>query len=117
MSHELRTPLNSIIGFSSLILQGMVGEINEEQRNQLTYVNSSANHLLSLINDILDISKIEAGKIELELEEFRLDDVLREVIETVSPTASLKGIEVIKDVPEGITLFSDRRRLKQVLTQ
>ncbi len=115
MSHELRTPLNSIIGFSSLILQGVVGEINEEQREQLTYVNSSANHLLSLINDILDISKIEAGRIELELEEFRLGDVAIEVVETLSPTAKLKGIRLLMDISEDTTLFSDKRRLKQVL--
>jgi len=115
MSHELRTPLNSIIGFTDIILQGMAGELNEEQRKQLTWVNSSANHLLSLINDILDISKIEAGEVGLSLEQFRLDDVLREVIETVLPMASLKGIEVITDAPEGIMLFSDRRRIKQVL--
>ena len=115
MSHELRTPLNSIIGFTDIILQGMVGELNEEQRKQLTWVSSSANHLLSLINDILDISKIEAGKVELSLEQFSFDDVLREVVETVSPMANLKGIEVITDAPEGIMLFSDRRRVKQVL--
>ncbi len=115
MSHELRTPLNSIIGFTSLILQGMVGEINEEQRKQLTLVKSSSDHLLNLINDILDISKIEAGKVELSLEEFGLDDVLGEVVETLSPIASLKSIEVLSNAPGGITLFSDRRRLKQVL--
>jgi len=115
MSHELRTPLNSIIGFSSLILQGKVGEINEEQRNQLTYVNSSANHLLSLINDILDISKIETGEIELELEEFRLGDVATEVVETLSPIAKLKGIRLLMDISEDTKLFSDKRRLKQVL--
>ncbi len=115
MSHELRTPLNSIIGFTDLILQGMVGEINEEQRSQLTLVSSSANHLLSLINDLLDISKIEAGKVELELEEFRLGDVATEVVETFSPTAKLKGIRLLTDISEDTTLFSDKRRLKQVL--
>ena len=115
MSHELRTPLNSIIGFTSLMLKGMAGDINDEQKNQLTMVKSSSNHLLSLINDILDISKIEAGKVELSLEEFRLGDVVREVVETFSPTAGLKNIELVSDVPEDTALFSDRRRLKQVL--
>jgi signal transduction histidine kinase len=115
MSHELRTPLNSIIGFTGIILQGMSGEVNEEQRKQLTVVKKNANHLLSLINDILDISRIEAGKVDLSLEEFGLDDVVREVVETVSPTAREKGLELLTEVPEGITLFTDRRRVKQVL--
>jgi len=115
MSHELRTPLNSIIGFTGVILQGMSGEVNERQREQLTVVKKNANHLLSLINDILDISKIEAGKVELSLEEFSLDDVAGEVVETLSPTANQKGLELLTEVPEGITLSSDRRRVKQVL--
>ncbi len=115
MSHELRTPLNSIIGYTGLILMGMVGEINQEQGEQLTVVKKNANHLLSLINDILDISRIEAGKVELSLEEFRLDDVVREVVETLSPAAGEKGLELLTEVPEDITLFSDTRRVKQVL--
>ena len=115
MSHELRTPLNSIIGYTGLILMGMAGEINQEQREQLTVVKRNANHLLSLINDILDISRIEAGKVELSLEEFSLDDVVREVMETLSPAANEKGLELLTEVPEDITLFSDTRRVKQVL--
>ena len=115
MSHELRTPLNSIIGFTGIILQGMSGEVNEEQRKQLTMVKNSASHLLGLINDILDISKIEAGKVDLSLGEFSLDDVAGEVVEILSPTASEKGLELMTEVPEGIALFSDRRRIKQVL--
>jgi len=115
MSHELRTPLNSIIGFTGVILMGIAGEVNEEQRKQLTMVKNSANHLLSLINDILDISKIEADKVVLSLEEFSLDSVVREVVESVSPMVSEKGLELVAEVPEGITLFSDRRRTKQVL--
>jgi signal transduction histidine kinase len=115
MSHELRTPLNSIIGFTGIILQGMSGEVSEEQRKQLTMVKNSASHLLSLINDILDISKIEAGRVELSPEEFSLDGAVREVVETLSPTASEKGLEFMTEVPEGITLFSDKRRVKQVL--
>jgi len=115
MSHELRTPLNSIIGFTGVILQGMSGEVNERQREQLTVVRRNANHLLSLINDILDISRIEAGRVELSPEEFSLDDLVREVVETLSPAASEKGLELLPEVPEGITLFSDKRRMKQVL--
>jgi signal transduction histidine kinase len=115
MSHELRTPLNSIIGFTDIILLGISGEVNEEQGKQLTIVKSSADHLLSLIDDILDISKIEADAVKLSPEEFNLDDVVSEVVESLSPTASEKGLEIIAEVPEGITLFTDRRRVKQVL--
>ncbi len=115
MSHELRTPMNSIIGFTSLILMDKVGGISEEQRKQLTLVKSSANHLMSLINDVLDISKVEAGKAELSIEEFSLDALMKEVVETHSPIAGLKDIEVITEIPTGITLLSDRRRLKQVV--
>ncbi len=115
MSHELRTPLNSIIGFTGIMLQGMAGEVNEEQRKQLTMVENSASHLLSLINDVLDISKVEAGKVELSLEEFRLDGIAGEVVETLSPAANEKGLELVTEVPDGVMLFSDRRRMKQVL--
>jgi PAS domain S-box-containing protein len=115
MSHELRTPLNSIIGFTGIILQGMSGEVNEEQAKQLTMVKNSASHLLSLINDVLDISKIEAGRVELSLEEFSPNNVVREVVETLSPTANQKSLDLLTEVPEGITLFSDRKRVKQVL--
>ena len=73
MSHELRTPLNSIIGFTGIILQGIVGELNDEQRKELTMVYESAKHLLGLINDILDLSKIEAGKIEIVPAVFELE--------------------------------------------
>ena len=115
MSHELRTPLNSIIGFTGVILRGMAGAVNEEQRKQLVMVENSAAHLLSLINDVLDISKVEAGKVELSLEEFGLKDVVIEVIETLLPTANAKGLALVTEVPEDTTLFSDSRRVKQVL--
>jgi PAS domain S-box-containing protein len=115
MSHELRTPLNSIIGFTSLILDGMTGDINEEQREQLTLVKSSSHHLLSLINDVLDISKIEAGKVELSLEEFMLSEVISEVIELLTPTAQKKGIELIAETDGDIQVYTDRRRIKQIL--
>jgi signal transduction histidine kinase len=115
MSHELRTPLNSIIGFTGIILQGMAGDVNEEQRKQLTMVKNSASHLLSMIDDVLDISKIEEGRLKLSLEEFGLNDVVSEVVETLSSTASEKGLDLLTEVPEGITLFTDRRRMKQVL--
>jgi signal transduction histidine kinase len=115
MSHELRTPLNSIIGFTGIMLMGLPGDLNDEQKKQLTIVKNSADHLLSLINDVLDISKIEAGRIEFSLKEFKLQDTVREVIETISSSAAEKGLELVMDVPEDITLLSDRRRVKQIL--
>jgi len=115
MSHELRTPLNSIIGFVSWLLMGMEGDLNEEQNKQLAMVKNSANHLLSLINDILDISKIESGKVELSLETFHIGEVAKEVAETVLPQTKEKGLVLTVDVPEGIRLKSDKRRVKQVL--
>ena len=115
MSHELRTPLNSIIGFTGIILNGMSGKINQEQRRQLTMVKSSGNHLLNLINDVLDLSKIEAGRVELLLEEMKLDDVVKDVAEAFSVAVSEKSLDLVAEVPVGISLFSDRRRVKQAL--
>jgi len=115
MSHELRTPLNSIIGFTGWILMGMVGDLNEELRKQLTMVKNSANHLLSLINDILDISKIEAGKLELTIEKFEIAEVVNDIVNSVQPLAKDKGLKLLHVVPEGVTLNSDKRRIRQVL--
>jgi signal transduction histidine kinase len=115
MSHELRTPLNSIIGFTGIMLQGMAGGLNDEQQKQLKIVKSSASHLLNLINDVLDISKIEAGRIELSLEEFKIDDMMQDVVQTFSHMVSEKGLEFVTEVPEIGVLFSDERRVKQVL--
>jgi len=115
MSHELRTPLNSIIGFTGIILQGLVGEINEEQKKQLAIVKNSAKHLLDLINDVIDLSKIEAGKVELLIEEFDLDLLLREVYETLKVSADKKGLGFSLDMPDALIMQSDRRRIKQVL--
>ena len=94
---------------------GLTGEITEEQRSQLFIVKDSANHLLGLIEDVLDISRIEAGKVELSLTEFRLDEVISEVVEIISPAINEKRLKLIREVPEGITLFSDKRRIKQVM--
>ena len=115
MSHELRTPLNSIIGFTGIILQGMTGEITEEQRKQLTIVKNSAHHLLALINDIIDMSKIEAGKVELAIEEFDLSTLVQEVKDSFIVTVADKGIEMSFKTPETLTIESDERRTKQVI--
>jgi PAS domain S-box-containing protein len=115
MSHELRTPLNSILGFTGLLLMGMSGELSPEQAKQLTMVQSSATHLLELINEILDISKIESGKMDLSVELFAVDDLTREIAKAVTPLAASKGLNLTVTVPENVFLQSDRRRFKQVL--
>jgi PAS domain S-box-containing protein len=115
MSHELRTPLNSIIGFTGILLMELAGTLNNEQKKQLKMVKNSANHLLNMINDILDISKIEAGKVDLSLEKFLLDDVINEVKEIFSNQVTEKGLELITNIPQRILLFSDMRRIKQIL--
>ena len=115
MSHELRTPLNSIIGFTGILLQGISGALSDEQKKQLTMVKGSGQHLLALINDLLDVSKIEAGKVEVFLEEFALADVANEVTAAISPTANKKELNVVTELQDDIVLLSDRRRIKQVL--
>jgi len=115
MSHELRTPLNSIIGFTGLILNGLTGDITDEQRNQLSMVKSSAHHLLSLINDILDLSKLEAGKFQLVIDEVNLDDLIKDTLNTISPLIEAKQLPINSDIEQGISLYSDERRIKQIL--
>jgi len=115
MSHELRTPLNSIIGFTGIILQGMSGEITEEQRKQLAMVKNSGNHLLALINDVIDVSKIEAGKVKLSIDEFDLSTLVQDIRNSVATTAAEKGLKISLEVPEKIVIKSDERRTKQVI--
>ena len=113
MSHELRTPLNSIIGFTGLILQGVSGKINEEAREDLQIVYGASKHLLSLINDVIDISKIESEQIEVYFEELKLDEVLKDVVTIVSKDAEEKKLEIKIDSLEGLSIVSDRKRLFQ----
>jgi len=116
MSHELRTPLNSIIGFTGILLQNLVGPLNDEQTKQLGMVRDSAQHLLSLINDVLDISKIEAGQIEIALETFDVRESISRVIKTATPMANKKGLDLtVRIAPDIGRVVSDRRRLEQIL--
>jgi PAS domain S-box-containing protein len=115
VSHELRTPLNSIIGFTGVILKGLTGEINDEQRDQLTRVYNSAKHLLELINDVIDISKIESGKIEPYIERFSLDEIVGDAVSTMKEQIHNKGLTLKTDIAPGILLKTDRRRLLQCI--
>ncbi|MBK9089941.1 MAG: PAS domain S-box protein [Holophagales bacterium] len=116
MSHELRTPLNSIIGFTGVLLKGFVGPLNEEQSKQLGMVKSSAHHLLALINDVLDLSKIEAGQLQVALAPFELRDAVEQCVRSLAPAAERKGLAISVVVETGVgRVVSDRRRVEQVL--
>jgi signal transduction histidine kinase len=116
MSHELRTPLNHIIGFTELLLDRKFGDLNEIQEEYLNDVDHSGKHLLSLINDILDLSKVEAGKLELELSNVNLKTLLEQSLTMVREKALNRGIQVslfIDGVPESV--MADERKLKQII--
>ena len=116
MSHELRTPLNSIIGFTGILLQGLAGSLNDEQTKQLGMVSNSARHLLELINDVLDISKIEAGQFEVRLAPFNLEQSLERVLALIRPLAERKHLELrVQFAQVPAEMFSDQRRFEQVL--
>ncbi|MBI5327265.1 MAG: response regulator [Deltaproteobacteria bacterium] len=116
ISHELRTPLNSIMGFSDLLLEKAFGELNEKQMQYVNYIHTSGRHLLHLINNILDLSKIEAGRLELETEEFHLSDVIGEVIGIIRPMAHKKGLTIeAKTSSISPMVKLDKPKFKQIM--
>nr|MDK2850852.1 hypothetical protein [Candidatus Cloacimonadota bacterium] len=116
MSHELRTPLNSIIGFTGILLQKLPGELNSEQERMLTIIQNSSRHLLALINDVLDISKIEAEQLELKLSEVNLQASLEKVVSLVSLQAKEKGLDLKLEMKtKNLFIKVDQRRFEQVL--
>jgi signal transduction histidine kinase len=116
MSHELRTPLNAIIGFSEVLIERMFGELNDKQADYLADIHSSGKHLLSLINDILDLSKIEAGHMELDLEDFDAPAALSNAMSLVRERAQRHAIALELVVGEGVgEIRADQRKFKQIL--
>jgi signal transduction histidine kinase len=116
MSHELRTPLNAIIGFSEVLTERMFGELNEKQDEYLRDIYASGQHLLSLINDILDLSKIEAGRMELEATDFDVPSAIDNALTLVRERATRRGIALGRTIDERLgTIRGDERKVKQVL--
>jgi signal transduction histidine kinase len=116
MSHELRTPLNAIIGFTGTLLMGLPGPLTTNQEQQLRTIQTSSKLLLSLINDLLDLAKIESGNIELNLEPVICQEVIQEIAESLRPLAETKGIALSSALPDdAIVVRTDRRALSQIL--
>jgi len=115
MSHELRTPLNSINGFSDVLLTGIGGTLTEKQREYVTDIRGSGEHLLALVNDVLDLSKVEAGKMELQPMEFDLREAVEAVHRVVSPLAQQKGQKLELEIGEVGIVRLDQGRLRQIL--
>jgi PAS domain S-box-containing protein len=116
MSHELRTPINAILGYSALLLDDIYGPLNPEQQRGIERANKAAKHLLELVNDILDLSKIEAGKLELEIQPATFPNVIHDLFVTVRPLADQHGSELALEHEGGpVTVITDPRRVRQIL--
>jgi PAS domain S-box-containing protein len=114
MSHELRTPLNSILGFTQLMESEDFGPLNERQRRYIAHIAFSGQHLLNLINDLLDISKVQAGQAEIHIEEVSLSVLLNEAVENVAPLAGATNLTLVVNASEGLRVKADRRRVLQI---
>jgi signal transduction histidine kinase len=116
MSHEIRTPINAVIGYSTLLIDNIYGPLNEKQREGLQRTLRAARHLLELVNDVLDLSKIEAGKIELSMQPVNIANLIDDLFVTVRPLADEHGTELTFERPdEAITVVTDPRRVRQIL--
>ena len=115
MSHELRTPLHTIIGFAEILLEELDGPLNEKQKRGVQFIHKDSLHLLDLINDVLDLSRIEAGRVELQPETFHLGEATEEVLSTIRPQAAGKSIELTAVIPDETWLHADRSRFKGIL--
>jgi signal transduction histidine kinase/DNA-binding response OmpR family regulator len=115
MSHELRTPLNAVLGFSDLLADESYGPLNERQKRYVNHIHTGGKHLLSLISDILDLSKIEAGRMELAIEGLRIDTTFGEVLSVMQPLADKKSQGLAKRSEPGLVVRADSTRFKQVL--
>src|SRR5476651_1990245 len=115
MSHELRTPLNAIIGFSEVLKDGLIGDMTDQQRGFISDIFSSGKHLLLLINDILDLSKVEAGKMLLDLELLQLDSLLANSLSIIREKAASRQIRLTMDAGELGSMNADARKVKQIV--
>ena len=116
VSHDVRTPLNAILGYTSLLLRGVSGELDPAQRESLVRVDANARHLLSLINEILDITRIEAGKMPVRLSSIKLRELIGEIMTEVEPLIAGSNLEVTAKIPPGLSVIrSDRQKVKQIL--
>jgi signal transduction histidine kinase/DNA-binding response OmpR family regulator len=116
MSHELRTPLNAVMGFSDLLSDKRYGELSERQQRYVSHINTGGKHLLKLINDILDLSKIEAGRLELSFEDLSVETIFGEVVSALRPLAEKKNHTLSSHADSGLSVHADATRFKQVLT-
>jgi signal transduction histidine kinase len=116
MSHELRTPINAVLGYSTLLLEHIYGPLNEKQEEGIARTHKAAKHLLELVNDVLDLSKIEAGKIDLRLQPVAFPSLIEDLFVTVRPLADQYGSQLtIEHEGEPVKIVSDPRRLRQIL--
>src|SRR6476469_1328561 len=116
MSHEFRTPLNAILGYTHMLLQGVAGEVLPNVKRQLTRIDSNGRHLLTIINEILDITRIEAGKMPMQMTEFNLNDLVPEVMTELDPVISRSKLTVTSRLcAEAPMMISDRQKVKQVI--
>jgi signal transduction histidine kinase len=117
MSHELRTPMNTIIGYSEMLIDGVDGPLNKEQERSLDKVRESARHLLKLIDDVLNISRIESAKMPLEIKELHIKSVVESVISAFDPLIAKKGLTLSLNVSEQLpAVYGDEEKIKQILT-